>query len=373
MKKRVLLLYGGRSGEHEVALRSAASILMNLDPARFDVVPVAIDKQGRWLQQSSQLLSGSAPSPALPVSATQSPVMLPANPQLNSSPALTSGAPFDVIFPVLHGTFGEDGTVQGLFELANVPYVGAGVLGSAIGMDKEVAKRLAKEAGIPIVPFVSFPAAHWTSLKYQERLQARICDELGFPCFVKPANSGSSVGIHKVKTAGGLDAAIRDAIQYDTKILVEKGINAREIEISVLENREEGGEPRTSTVGEINPTHEFYSYEAKYLDENGATFHIPAQLKSKEAQEAQELARKIFAALACEGMARVDLFLDRDSGNFYFNEINTIPGFTSISMYPKLWEASGLSFQDLVSELIELAIARHARRNRLSRSFVAPK
>jgi len=240
-----------------------------------------------------------------------------------------------------------------------------------IAMDKEMAKRVARDAGIPIVPYVSLRHEVWKKEKQQSANS--IEEKLGYPVFVKPANLGSSVGVHKIKEPSGLNAALEDAFNYDRKVLVEAAVNAREIEVSVLENLEAGADPLVSIPGEIDPAHEFYSYEAKYLDENGAALLIPAKLDAEATKHAQEMGRKVFVALECEGMARVDLFLDRSSGEFFFNELNTIPGFTSISMYPKLWEASGLGYRDLLSRLVDLAISRHEKKKMLVREFQSEK
>jgi D-alanine-D-alanine ligase len=376
MKKlRVAVLYGGRSGEHEVSLQSAASVINYLDRDRFEIVPVAIDKRGRWLLNDISLLEGKK---SLPVFKDAPKVVLPPNPAeaVGGSALIRLGESgeargIDVVFPVLHGPLCEDGTIQGLLELADLPYVGCGVLASAIAMDKEMAKRVARDAGIPIVPYVSLQHEVW---KREKQPSAKsIAEQLGYPVFVKPANLGSSVGVHKVKEPSGLKAALDDAFNYDRKVLIEAAVNAREIEVSVLENLEAGGAPLVSVPGEIDPAHEFYSYEAKYLDEKGAALIIPAKLDPEETKRAQEIGRKIFTALECEGMARVDLFLDRTSGEFFFNELNTIPGFTSISMYPKLWEASGTGYPELLSKLVDLAISRHEKKKRLVREFQIEK
>jgi D-alanine-D-alanine ligase len=372
MKKlRVAVLYGGRSGEHEVSLQSAASVINYLDRDRFEIVPVAIDKQGRWHLNDISLLEGKK---SLPVFKNAPKVVLPPNPaDAGGGSALIrlgeSGEArgIDVVFPVMHGPLCEDGTIQGLLELADLPYVGCGVLASAVAMDKDMAKRVARDAGIPIVPYVSLQHEVWK--KEKQPLAKSIEEQLGYPVFVKPANLGSSVGVHKVKEPSGLNAALEDAFNYDRKVLVEAAVNAREIEVSVLENLEAGADPLVSIPGEIDPAHEFYSYEAKYLDEKGAALIIPAKLAPEETKRAQDIGRKAFTVLECEGMARVDLFLDRTSGEFFFNELNTIPGFTSISMYPKLWEASGISYQELLSKLIDLAISRHDKKKTLVREF----
>lgn len=378
-KLRVAVLYGGRSGEHEISLRSAASVIRNLDPERFEVVPVAIDKQGRWHFNDVSRIDRSAQSlPVFPSGAQDAPlVVLPPNPSPGQSslmplPSGASGsqlAPlkFDVVFPVMHGPLCEDGTIQGLLELADVPYVGCGVLASAMGMDKEISKRIVRDAGLPIVPYVAAKHEPWK--KNPAAVAERVARELGYPVFVKPANLGSSVGVHKVREASQLEAALKDAFRYDTKVLIEKSVEAREIELAVLENPDAGLPPLVSVPGEIVPTHEFYSYEAKYLDENGAALNIPAKLSAEQTARVQKLALEAFTALECEGMTRVDLFLDKKSGELFFNEVNTIPGFTSISMYPKMWEASGIGYKELLSRLIDLAVARHRRKTALVREF----
>jgi D-alanine-D-alanine ligase len=370
-KLRIAVLYGGRSGEHEVSLQSAASVISYLDRDRFEIVPVAIDKQGRWHLNDISLLEGKR---SLPIFKDAPNVVLPPNPaDPNSGSALIrlgeSGEArgIDVVFPVMHGPLCEDGTIQGLLELADLPYVGCGVLASAVAMDKEMTKRVARDAGLSIVSYVSLTHDLWKRDKQQAA--TRIERELGYPVFVKPANLGSSVGVHKVKEPSGLDTALEDAFKYDRKALGEVAVNAREIEVSVLENPEAGADPLVSVPGEINPAHEFYSYEAKYLDEKGADLIIPAKLDADQTKRAQKIASEAFIALGCEGMARVDMLLDRTNGTIFFNEVNTIPGFTSISMYPKLWEASGISYQELLSRLVDLAMSRHERKKALVREF----
>ena len=324
---RVGLISGGRSGEHEVSLRSAESILKAIDRRKYDVIPITISHEGRWEP-------------------------------FTISPDPLAERQIDVVFPILHGTYGEDGTVQGLFELANIPYVGAGVLGSAAGMDKDVMKRLFRDAGLPIVDY-------WVLRKrdLDSFLRAHIA-RLPYPVFVKPANLGSSVGITKVHGAEELPAALATAAEYDRKIVVEKGVDAREIELSVLGN----DDPIASLPGEIIPSREFYDYKAKYVDENSRLL-IPAPLEVIQTNDAQRLAIAAFKVLECSGMARVDLFLERSTGKFYVNEINTLPGFTSISMYPKLWETSGIPYPELIDRLITLAIERHAEKNKLRTRF----
>ncbi len=347
---RVGVIFGGRSGEHEVSLRSAESILKSIDRSRYDVVPIGITHEGRWLASKKALALLPAKEQIETTLTTGEPITLPAEP--------AAQAVVDVIFPVLHGTYGEDGTIQGLLELANVPYVGAGVLGSAVGMDKDVMKRLFREAGLPIVDYWSVRKGEIDAF-----LQANI-SSLPYPVFVKPANLGSSVGITKAHSPEELPVALQTAAEYDRKIVVERGVDAREIELSVLGN----DEPIASVPGEILPSREFYDYQAKYVDDNSGLL-IPAPLSEAQANDAQRLAISAFKVLECSGMARVDLFLERSTGKFYVNEINTIPGFTTISMYPKLWEASGIPYAQLIDRLIELAIARHAEKNKLRTKY----
>ncbi len=366
MKKRIRLgiLFGGRSGEHEVSLTSVASLLKALDPRKYEVVPIGITREGRWLV-------GSPADKLLPaVLKNGQPVTLsvdPTGPKLipldSALPVTERGGPaVDVIFPVLHGTFGEDGTVQGLLELAGIPYVGAGVLGSAVGMDKDVMKRLFRDAGLPVVKWVMVLRSEWAAEPGLAR--RRIEREIGYPLFVKPANLGSSVGIGKVRRARELAPALDQAAQYDRKILVERAVAAREIECSVLGN----DRPEASVPGEVVPVNDFYDYEAKYVKE-GSELIIPAKLTSRQTRRVQELAVGAFRAVDCAGMARVDFLLDRKTGRIFVNEINTIPGFTPISMYPKLWEASGLPYPQLVDRLIELALERHRESARTSYTY----
>jgi len=351
MKKiRVGVIFGGRSGEHEVSLRSAESILKAIDRTKYEVVPIGITHAGRWLASTKALAMLPAKDQIQKVLTDGEPITLPAEP--------ASQGIVDVIFPILHGTYGEDGTIQGFLELANVPYVGAGVLGSAIGMDKDVMKRLLREAGLPIVDYWAVRKADRDSF-----LQAHITT-LPYPVFVKPANLGSSVGITKVHAAEELPAALETASKYDRKIVVEQGVVAREIEISVLGN----DDPIASLPGEIIPSREFYDYQAKYIDGDSRLL-IPAPLEGIQTNDAQRLAIAAFKVLECSGMARVDLFLERTTGKFYVNEINTLPGFTSISMYPKLWETSGIPYPQLIDRLITLAIERHAEKNKLRTKY----
>lgn len=358
-KISVAVLYGGPSAEHEVSLLSAAAVIKNLDKNKFIVIPIGIDKQGCCFINELQHLYVNDEI----VLKTKNAKCLQSLAELNQDPHYR----FDVIFPVLHGTFGEDGTIQGLFEVLGLAYVGADVLGSAIGMDKEVAKRLAAAAEIPVVPFLSINSGLWPNKK--DQLIQNIEQEIAYPLFVKPANVGSSLGITKIKKSNDLVAAIELAFTYSTKILFEKALEVREIEMAVLENLQWGAEPLVSRAGEIIPSHEFYSYEAKYLDPKGAELMIPATLQQGQLQQLKQLAVKIFNCLACSGMARIDFFIEKQSQKIYFNELNTIPGFTKISMYPKLWEASGLSYQQLLTHLIELGRARHQRLSLLKRSI----
>jgi D-alanine-D-alanine ligase len=358
-KIRLGVLFGGRSGEHEVSLTSAASLMKALDPAKYEVVPIGITREGKWLVGSAadNLLPGVLEhgTPVIPSADPSGPALIPLDSQL--ARLRSSGAGIDVIFPVLHGTFGEDGTVQGLLELAGIPYVGAGVLGSAAGMDKDVMKRLFRDAGLPVVPWILVSRREWESARTQ--VVRRIGRELRYPLFVKPANLGSSVGISKVRTPRELAAAIDLAAEYDRKILVENGVDGREIECAVLGNEQ----PQASVPGEIVPVNEFYDYEAKYIKE-GSELIIPAKLTRRQTKLVQDYAIRAFQATDCAGMARVDFLLDRRTGKLYVNEINTIPGFTPISMYPKLWEASGVPYPQLADRLIELALERQREKNR---------
>ncbi|MFN8009231.1 MAG: D-alanine--D-alanine ligase family protein [Terriglobia bacterium] len=353
----VALLFGGKSGEHEVSLRSAASILQALDRNRYHVIPVGITKRGEW--RAGPAFSETDFPGTLEQGGS---VFLPPHLGGQAKLHLLSGTAssqadvkLDLVFPALHGTFGEDGTLQGMLEMANIPYVGAGVLGSAAAMDKEVTKRLLRDAGLPIVDFVTTLDFQWKD--DPKAVAGRIESTLGYPCFVKPANLGSSVGISKARNLEELHRAMDLAVQFDRKVVIEKGINAREIECSVLGN----DQPLASLPGEIVPSNEFYDYQAKYLDE-GSRLLIPAPLQPSQVQIIQDLAVKTFVATECAGMARVDFFIDKETSEISINEINTIPGFTSISMYPKLWEATGISYSVLLDRLIELALDRHRAR-----------
>jgi D-alanine-D-alanine ligase len=395
MKKlRVGILFGGRSGEHEISLLSAASVLGAINKERYEVVPIGITKEGRWVTaaDAERLLSGKplenerqlragdpdATSAAAVLQSGEAVVVPPEphRPGTGLTP-LQSDAParraadrainVDIIFPVLHGTFGEDGTVQGLLELADIAYVGAGVLGSAAGMDKDVMKSLFRAAGLPIVKHVSILRSQWDS--EPKKVGKLVESKLKYPVFVKPSNLGSSVGISKARDRKELASAIDEAAKFDRKIVIEEGVGgkknkAREIECSVLGN----DQAQASVPGEIVPSAEFYDYSAKYLDE-GSQLIIPAKLTKSETRKIQELAVAAFRAVDCSGLSRVDFLMDPKSRKIYLNEINTMPGFTSISMYPKLWAASGLPYPELIERLIQLGLERHKekKRNQYSR------
>ena len=372
-KKRVAILFGGKSGEHEVSITSAVSVFNALDKSKYEVQMIGIDKGGRWLLPSETKVLAHGGNPRLfklnKEKETVSLVPFESDKQLvkvegSEAGSGFGGGKFDVIIPILHGPFGEDGTVQGLLEMANIPYVGSGVLGSAVGMDKDVSRRLLAAAGIPCVPTLVYKRANYERDK--KKAISESIAKFGLPLFVKPANMGSSVGVSKVKTEAEAQEKFDLAFAYDNKILVEKAVAARELECSVLGNHD----PKASIVGEIVPQHEFYSYEAKYMDENGALLEIPAKgVTPEQVSEIQRLSVHAFQVLECAGLARVDFFMDKASGALYLNEINTIPGFTKISMYPKLWEASGLPYAKLLDELIRLAIERHSEKNALKTSY----
>lgn len=377
-KIRVAVLYGGRSGEHEVSLNSATNVIENLDRSRFEIIPIGIDQQGAWYLGDEVLKKELAGQRVLQLQRLDEKMLF--NPNLlgkniqelqtaKIGKSSASSRPFDVVFPVIHGTLCEDGTIQGMLESADIPYVGCGVLASAIGMDKDVSKRLIQCADILSADYLVVKRGQWN--RHSKRFCQDVSKKFEFPVFVKPANTGSSVGVHKVKCEEDLIPAIENAFLYDTKVVVEQGIDAIELEVAVLEAQVYGDDPIISVVGEIRPNHEFYSYAAKYLDENGAESIIPASVSIEIQEQTQQLAKKIFNVLECEGMARVDLFLERNTNRIYFNEINTIPGFTQISMYPKLMEASGISYKELLTHLIMLAIKRHERNSQLSREYVS--
>lgn len=362
---KVGVIFGGRSGEHEVSLASAASVIRALDPRKYEAVPIGIGKDGRWFV-------GTPAQKMLPeVLREGQPVMLNADPNVAALMPLEPHAPasgtqrVDVIFPVLHGTYGEDGTVQGLLDLAGLPYVGSGVTGSAVGMDKDMQKRLFQQAKLPVGEFVAVLRSEWE--KGREKILKLVAKKFKFPVFVKPATLGSSVGMTKVHNRAELPAALDLAAEFAQKIVVERNIRGREIEVAVLGN----DEPQAATPGEIIPHREYYDYTAKYLEE-GTRLEIPAKLSKAQVRKFQEYAVRAFRCLECRGMARVDFFLERPSGRIFLNEINTIPGFTSISMYPKMWEASGVPYPELIDRLIQLALEEHRERQRTKYSIELP-
>jgi D-alanine-D-alanine ligase len=360
---RIGILYGGRSGEHEVSLCSAASVLSALDKKKYEVVAIGIDRDGRWyVQREPEIIDDKDFGKVLKLSKDGNWLVnhFEKNNRLYLYDTESKREVYvDVVFPVVHGIFCEDGTLQGLLELAVVPYVGADVIGSAVGMDKDVSKRLLKEAGIPIVSWITLSREQWE--REQSSVITSIVDRIDFPLFVKPSNAGSSVGIKKVKEEDMLQESIAHAFLYDRKILIEKAIDCREIECSVIGNHS----PEASVLGEVIPRHEFYSYEAKYIDPNGAELKIPAQVDESLALKIRETAIEGYKILCCSGMARVDFFLENNSEKFYLNEINTIPGFTSISMYPKLWEKTGVQYSKLLDKLIQLSIERHKEKREI--------
>ncbi len=362
-KIKVAILFGGRSAEHEVSLQSANNVIESLDRGKYEPVLIGIDKTGQWFLNELSMKVSNAHDPALiKLNASGRQVVLTPNGINSSLISITDGRvldKIDVIFPVLHGPFGEDGSIQGLAKLADIPCVGAGILGSAVGMDKDVMKRLLREAGIPVARFVTLYAGSRKKVSYDA-----LAAQLGHTMFVKPANLGSSVGISKVRNETEFVKALELAFEYDLKVIVEEEIKAREIECAVLGN----DEPEASVPGEIIPHADFYSYHAKYIDEDGAGLSIPAQLPEYLCKQIQDLALRTFRILDCLGMARIDMFLTQDE-KIYVNEINTIPGFTKISMYPKLWEYSGISYSVLIDRLIELAIDDHTRRTKLKVSM----
>jgi D-alanine-D-alanine ligase len=386
-KLRVGVLFGGRSGEHEVSLLSAASVMQAMDRSKYEVVPIGITKQGMWLTDlhAEKLIKGefvdgardrslragdpSATSSAA-VLAKGEAVLVPPVPSANSivpfetprNHGAAHGIRVDVIFPVLHGTFGEDGTMQGLLELADIAYVGSGVLGSAAGMDKDIMKRLFADSRLPLVKHVTVLRSEWE--RQPKKVEKAVDSALKYPVFVKPANLGSSVGISKAHDSSELPAAMNEAARFDRKIVIEQGVGgkrnkAREIECAVLGN----DQPNASICGEIVPAKEFYDYDAKYID-SGSELVIPARLDHTQVRQIQEMAIRAFQSVECSGLARVDFLMDPVTGHFYVNEVNTMPGFTAISMYPKLWAATGIEYPALIDRLIQLALERHADKKR---------
>jgi D-alanine-D-alanine ligase len=362
-KVKVAVIFGGRSAEHEISLQSAKNIIESLDKNKYEPILIGIDKEGRWFLNESSLKVLNADNPRFIrlVNSENEVALTPTgkSSQLISLSKNTSISNVDVIFPVLHGPYGEDGTIQGLSKLANIPCVGPGILGSAVGMDKDVMKRLLRDARIPTAKFVAFTKKNQEQYPY-EKIKSLISTVI----FVKPANLGSSVGISKARDEESYNNAIREAFKFDLKIIVEEEIRGREIECAILGN----DDPMASALGEIIPQEEFYSYSAKYLNEKGALLEIPAKIPKHIGFKMKQLATEAFRVLECTGMARVDMFLAPDE-SIYVNEINTIPGFTRISMYPKLWEYSGISYSDLIDRLITLAIEDFKQRNRLQTSM----
>lgn len=358
-KIRVGVVFGGKSGEHEVSINSAQSVIENLNPEHYEILPIGISKEGTW----------HVGTQAYKALGTETPPKLLANSQQAwSEAALTAAVPsptlpspiheeLDVVIPVLHGPYGEDGTVQGLFELLNIPYVGAGVLASAVGMDKAMMKAVFAHAGLPQCKYTVYLRRNWET--DPDAVMNDIEQKLGYPCFVKPANLGSSVGISKAKDRESLRAALNEAARFDRKLVVEEGVDGREIEVAVLGN----DVPRASVAGEIVPKADFYDYNAKYID-GTSDLVIPAELSAAQMEEVRDMAVRAYQAVDGSGLSRVDFFLERSTGRFLINEINTFPGFTVISMYPKLWEATGVPYNELMDELIRLAIERHQDKNR---------
>lgn len=365
-KIRVAIIFGGKSAEHEVSLQSAKNIYDAIDREKYEPVLIGIDKNGKWLLSSNNEYLLNADNPKL-ISLNKNSSPITFAPESNGVISdlenikienIKSRHAIDVAFPILHGPMGEDGTVQGFLKLANIPFVGAGVLGSAVGMDKDVMKRILRDAGIPIGRFVSLVDGD-TIPEFSD-----IANAFGVPFFIKPANMGSSIGVSKVTDEISYEQAVSLAFSFDLKIIIEEFIEGREIECAVLGNRK----LIASVIGEIKPGHDFYSYEAKYIDEKGAELDIPANISEEISARAQKIALDTFKALGAEGLARVDMFL-KANGDILVNEINTIPGFTKISMYPKLWEASGISYTDLIDKLIQLAIEKSNQEKRLRTSY----
>ena len=367
-KINIGVIFGGRSGEHEVSLMSARSVLSVLDTAKYNIFEIGITHEGAWFTGTSVLAAFEQNSqkdllPALILPEPQQKATLYTR---SAEGQLHPVVQLDVIFPVLHGTFGEDGTLQGMLELADVAYIGAGVLGSSVGMDKILFKDVMVANHIPVVDFVTATRSEIQS--NVEAVIARIEAKLPFPIFIKPANLGSSVGITKCRTHSDLFEGLMEAAQYDRRILIEKGVNGREIEVSVLGNED----PRASVAGEIRPADDFYSYDAKYNNDNSELL-IPAPIDADTMKKVQEIAVRAYKAIDCAGMSRVDFLLDRDTNELFLNEVNTIPGFTRISMYPKLWGASGIAYPELVQQLIDLAVSRKADRDATVRTYRSGK
>jgi len=358
-KKKVGIIFGGKSAEHEVSLQSAKNIVDAIDKDRYEVVLIGIDKQVKWHinDKSSYLINEENPKLIQLNKSNKAIAIVPGETDHQLVRAADAGLidQLDAVFPIVHGTLGEDGSLQGLMRIANLPFVGTSVLGSAICMDKDIAKRLLKAAGINVANGVAFSRASQDQIDF-----TAVKNQVGVPMFIKPANQGSSVGVSKVSTQADFDKAIEQAFLYDQKVVIEETLKGREIECAVLGNED----PKSSVPGEILPQTEFYSYESKYIDETGAILEMPADLTDEEVEKLQKTAIEAFRTLECEGLARVDFFLTED-GEVYVNEVNTLPGFTRISMYPKLWELSGVPYPELIDQLIELAIDRHQKNSTL--------
>lgn len=363
---RVGLIFGGRSGEHEVSLMSARSVMEALDAERYEVVPVGITRSGQWLAGDAleALTTGTAHAtrPATLLPDPESSALMHLERHSMRPASLSEVSQLDVVLPILHGPYGEDGTVQGLLELAGLPYVGAGVVGSAVGMDKAIFKHVMEANGIPILPWRLVLVSDWRSQR--KAILDELDSALAYPLFTKPANLGSSVGICRCSNRTELEQGLDAAAQYDRRLIVEQGVDARELEVAVLGN----DEPIASVVGEVRPRRAFYDYVAKYVSDDSELL-IPAPLEDAVAEDVRKLALKAYKAIDCAGMGRVDLLMDRNSGALYLNEVNTIPGFTRISMYPKLWEASGISYPQLLDRLIELALERHQEKKGLNTEY----
>ncbi|SEQ15906.1 D-alanine-D-alanine ligase [Rosenbergiella nectarea] len=361
MKQRVGIIFGGKSAEHQVSLQSARNILEAIDKTKFDVVLLGITKQGQWCSYHvDHFLENPTDPKHIGLAQAEGTLQLqPGQRQAISSSSAIDLSQIDIIFPIVHGTLGEDGTLQGLLRILNLPFVGSDVLGSAISMDKDVTKRLLRDAGLTIAPFITLTPSNVEKTHLDE-----VVSQLGLPLFVKPANQGSSVGVSKVETLAQLGPAIQEAFRFDRKVLVETAIKGREVECAVLGNEQ----PKASRCGEIVLSDQFYSYETKYINEQGAQVKVPADIDEATENKIRDIALKAYQAVECFGLARVDVFLT-PSNEVIINEINTLPGFTNISMYPKLWQASGLSYQDLITTLLELAVERHQQQNKIMSAF----
>lgn len=369
-KMRIGILFGGRSGEHEVSLRSARSVLQAIDREKYSVSLIGITKNGRWIGGENPLAAledgdeaiEQCPDTILLIDPVDNSLMQISRNRNDETIYINKTEDLDVIFPVLHGSFGEDGAVQGLFELADIPYVGSGLVGSSVGMDKGVFKSVMCSAGLPVLPSMTVNRSEYRS--DTTIMVDRIIRQLNLPVFIKPANLGSSVGITKASNIGELKSGLDEASKWDRRIVIEEGVDAREIEVSVLGN----DDPQVSIAGEVVPQRDFYDYDAKYVSDDSELL-IPAPISPDQLVRIQEMAIAAYKAVDCSGMARVDFLLDKSSGKVWINELNTIPGFTNISMYPKLWQASGIEYPELIDKLIELALERKEQRDAMERSF----